>query len=110
MTMSVAIGVAFVLLGAVSSCRGSKNQGPSVDARASQVAETVGVPECDEYLAKYEACVTVHVPDDKRKAFHDGLAQRRAAWRTMSENPGTRPGLAQACRLALDTARSSMQS
>lgn len=68
----------------------------------------VGVAACDDYLAKYEGCVAKRVPSQNRSAFEEHLRRTRAAWKAMAQNPGARPGLSQACELALETARSTM--
>lgn len=68
----------------------------------------IGVTECDDYLAKYEKCVAKRVPSENKKAFEENLARTRGAWTAMAQNAGARPGLGQACSLALDTARSTM--
>jgi hypothetical protein len=68
----------------------------------------IGVEECDGYLKKYEKCVAGHVPGERKKDFAESLKRTRAAWSTMAQTPGARPGLAQACNLALDAAKATM--
>jgi hypothetical protein len=86
-----------------SACRstGGANKRPSS-------SDDVGVAECDDYLWKYGRCVGGKIPSDQRKTYEDSLARMRIAWKTMAADPGARPGLSQACSLALDTARTSM--
>lgn len=92
---------------ALCACRGS---GGSADADASSYgADAVGVVECDDYLATYERCVD-KAPTEHRKSMRENIKRDRAAWRTLAEDPGTKPGLAQACRLARDTARTTTQA
>ena len=64
--------------------------------------EKIGVPECDEYIAKYEAC-TGKVPEAGRAAYKAGLEQTRSAWKKLAANPATKGSLAAACKQATDT-------
>jgi hypothetical protein len=73
-------------------------------------AEKVGVPECDDYLAKYDACVTGKVPEAARAQYNASLAQMRKSWHDLAANPQTKASLAQACKTATETARTAMKS
>ena len=68
----------------------------------STSGEKIGVAECDEYIAKYEACAP-KVPEPGRAAYKSALDQTRASWKKLAENPTTRASLAAACKQALDT-------
>ncbi|HZH92216.1 MAG TPA: hypothetical protein VEX70_16585 [Pyrinomonadaceae bacterium] len=85
---------------------------PASTAPASTAAtgDAIGVPECDDYIAKYEACVSGKVPAAARAQYESSLAQMRTSWRDLAANPQTRAGLAQACKTATETARTSMKS
>jgi hypothetical protein len=65
----------------------------------SSTGDKVGVPECDEYIAKYEAC-TGKVPEAGRAAYKSGLETMRASWKKLAENPATKSSLAAACKQA----------
>ena len=85
---------------------------PASTAPASTAATTgdaIGVPECDDYIAKYEACVSSKVPAQARAQYESSLAQMRKSWRDLAANPQTRAGLAQACKSATESARTSMK-
>lgn len=85
---------------------------PASTAPASAAATTgdrIGVPECDDYIAKYEACVSGKVPAAARAQYESSLAQMRKSWRDLAANPQTRAGLAQACKTATESARQSMK-
>ena len=75
---------------------------------AVPTADSVGVPECDEYLNKYQACVDAKVPESARAAFRQSLDQTRGAWRTALATPGGKEGLSAACKQARDAAKTSM--
>jgi hypothetical protein len=95
-----------VLLASVPCCHRSReadaNEGGSAQA-------DIGVPECDDYLAKYQRCIADKVPDDRKKSFDDALQRTRTSWKMLAANPGARPGLPQACALALQTAQTTLK-
>jgi hypothetical protein len=70
--------------------------------------DDVGIAECDDYVTKVERCVTGHVPAEKKARLDDHLARTRATWKALASNPGARPGLPQACKLALQSAQTTM--
>jgi hypothetical protein len=84
---------------------------PASTATASTAGagDKIGVPECDDYIAKYEACITGKVPAAARAQYESSLAQMRQSWRDLAANPQTRTGLAQACKAATESARQSMK-
>ena len=43
-------------------------------------ADAIGIPVCDEFLAKYQACVTHKVPTDKRVIIQSGVDTMRKGW------------------------------
>ena len=67
-----------------------------------------GIESCDEYLDSFASCLK-RIPTERRDAFEQNLARTRAIWTSMAKNPTTRPGLAQSCALARDSAKVSMQ-
>jgi len=79
-------------------------------APATASAEKVGVPECDEFIAHYEACVTGKVPEVARAQYKTALDQWRTSWRKLAENPQTKATLAAACKQSAETARNTMKS
>ena len=72
--------------------------------------DSIGIPECDNYLAKYEACVAGKVPEAARDALRQSLEQTRAAWRSAAANEATKAGLANACTQAHDAAKASLNA
>jgi hypothetical protein len=61
----------------------------------------VGVPECDEYLARFAVCLG-KMPPQAQEAVGGALAQMRQAWAQAAATPEGRAGLAAGCRAALD--------
>lgn len=96
--------VVFVLLMACGQSPESK------ESTAPASGSTIGVPECDEYLSKVEACIADHLPDDMKAMQHQSMEQMRDQWRQAAQNETARAGLAAGCKAALDQARSSLAS
>lgn len=67
---------------------------------AASADDKIGIPECDDYLAKYEACVSGKVPESARAQYKSSLEQMRKSWREMAADPKTKGGLAMACQAA----------
>lgn len=73
-------------------------------------ADKIGVPECDEYIAKYEACINSKVPEAMRGTYKSAFDASRKAWRDAAATPAGKASLAQACKTAHDTAKTSLAS
>jgi hypothetical protein len=74
-------------------------------APATTTAVEVGVPECDEFLRKYEACVTEHVPAASKVQFQDAITQWRKSWRDAAAQPAAKASLVATCKQAVETTR-----
>ncbi len=72
--------------------------------------EKIGVPECDDFIAKYESCVTSHVPEAARAQYKSSVEQWRSSWHKLAANPQTKATLAAACKSAAEQARTSMKT
>jgi hypothetical protein len=104
------VGVTWLLM--ACACHPS-NRSEAREAGASSSSPApgeIGVPECDDFLAKYERCIESKVPVERQKAYEDALARTRDTWKGLAANPGARPGLPQACRLVLATVQTTMKS
>jgi len=100
---------------------GNKNTGvtaPSTPATTTSSSssssttsgEKIGIAECDDFIAKYEDCVTKNVPEAQRAQYESSLKQWRDSWRQLAKNDMTKGTLAAACKQALESAKSSMKS
>lgn len=70
-------------------------------AAASTSGASVGVPECDDFLAKYDSC-TSKVPEMVRAQYENAGKQMRDQWKKLAENPQTKGTLAAACKQAVE--------
>ena len=68
---------------------------------ASTSGEKIGVPECDEFIAKYEAC-TNKVPEIARAQYKSAVEQWRASWKKLAADPATKGTLVAACKQAAE--------
>lgn len=73
-------------------------------------ATSIGVAECDDFIAKYDACVSNKVPEVARAQYKASIEQWRNSWRQLANNPQTRATLAQTCKTTAEQARTSMKS
>jgi len=87
-----------------------KTDAPKTDAPKTEVAgDSIGVPECDDYIKKYEACLTKiaakapAVEGPMKQAFETA----RKGWKDAAANPATKATLGTACKQALETAKTS---
>jgi hypothetical protein len=85
----------------------SKN---SNSATTASTADKIGVPECDDYITKYESCVRSKVPEAMRGQLESSLKTARENWKKAAENTATRGTLAAACKQATDAAAASMKA
>jgi len=72
--------------------------------------DKIGIPECDDYIAKYETCVRGKVPEQARAALESSLKTARENWKKAAENAQSRGTLAAACKQASDAAAASMKA
>jgi len=52
----------------------------SLSSLTAFAAESIGIPACDNFLAKYQACVTNKVPADKKAMMQSGVDGMRKGW------------------------------
>lgn len=80
------------------------NKGGGTTASGTEV----GVPECDAYLKKYEACLNDKMPAAARDASRSAMETQRKAWRDAANNPAQKASLGAACKAADDAAKAGM--
>jgi len=67
----------------------SNKSGTSTSGTAGTTSsgDKIGVPECDDYIAKYEACISGKVPEAARAQYQASLKTMRDSWRQAAANP-----------------------
>lgn len=109
---------AFVLVGCSKTDMMNSNSTTSNSNKATTTTtgsttttgNKIGVPECDDFIAKYEACVSGKVPEMARAQFNTMLKNWRDSWRKAAATPEGKAGLAAGCKQAAEQARTSMKS
>ena len=104
----------------VTNTNASKPTGNTTTPAANTNTETaktetksgdkIGVAECDDFLEKYEACVTTKVPEAARASFNSSMQQWRSSWKQLASNPQTKGTLADACKKSLESAKQSLST
>jgi hypothetical protein len=126
LSLSLAAGIGLLACGGAgsdntsnaSNAGGTTNKAATTNAAPSNTASTtastsgdkVGVPECDDYIAKYEACLSGKVPEAARATYKTSLDTLRTTWKKAAETPQGKAALAQGCKQALDQAKTTMSS
>ena len=79
----------------------AKKEMPAEAAEAEATGGEIGVAECDEYVTKMRACLD-KMPAEAKQASQSGFEQSINAWKQAAANDAAKPGLASACKAALD--------
>jgi len=93
-----------------SSNTAQKSTGTSTTSTTASAGDKIGVPECDDYIAKYESCVRSKVPETMRAQMESTLKTARDNWKKAAETPQGKGTLAAACKQANDAAAASMKA
>lgn len=102
---------AIALIGALLAC---KKTPPAEDKSESGSAsgDKIGIQECDDFLEKYEKCVTTStkIPTEAQESYKSAIQQMRDAYKASASNPAARPSLRMACQQSLKATREAMKS
>ena len=71
-------------------------------------AQMTGIAACDDFLTKYEACVTSKVPAAQRATYQGQFEQMRKAWSDAAKNPGAKASLEGACKQSAEQMKAAM--
>lgn len=89
--------IALMIAGAFAVGCGSKEAGSGSGAVAS---DSIGVPECDDYVKKAQACMDKN--PEYKKAMEVGLKQTVESWKMAASKGGAaKEGLKQSCSAAM---------
>jgi hypothetical protein len=84
--------------------------GTSTTSTAASSGDQIGVPECDDFIAKYETCVNGKVPEMARAQYQSAIKQWKESWKKLAENPQTKGTLAAACKQAKEQQEAALKS
>jgi hypothetical protein len=83
---------------------------PATTAPAATTAASseFGVPECDEYMNKWMACVDSKVPAEQRAIYKSSIEQSKTSWKQAASTPQGKQGLAMACTQSLAATKQAL--
>jgi len=83
---------------------------PATTTTTASTGDKIGVPECDDFIAKYDACVSAKVPEIARAQFQGAVKQWKDSWKKLAENPATKGSLAAACKQAKEQQEAALKT
>jgi hypothetical protein len=90
-----------------SNARSAKGSSNSAAATTGS-SEKIGIPECDDFIARYNACISDHVPAAKKAEYKENIDGFARAWKQLMAN-SDKNAVAAACKLHSDMARENMK-
>ena len=81
---------------------------PAATSAATTAGAEFGVPECDDYIKKYLACIDSKVPEAARATVRQSLDQTKSQWKQAAATEQGKAGLAMGCKAATDAAKTAM--
>lgn len=77
-------------------------------APAAPAGDSVGVPECDDYITKYQNCLKGRVPEAAQAALKGAFDTTVTEWKKVAATPEGKSGLAMGCKQALEASKQAM--
>ncbi|MGL4634510.1 MAG: hypothetical protein ACRCWF_00875 [Beijerinckiaceae bacterium] len=71
--------------------------------------DAVGIPVCDAFLTKYDACMK-NQPAAQKAQFDQMMTQMRTSWKQMAANPQSKPALETACKQITDQMKTQLNA
>src|ERR1043165_3200767 len=93
-----------------SATTAQKSTGTSATSTTASAGDKIGVPECDDFIAKYESFVSGKVPEMARAQYQSAVKQWKESWKKLAENPQTKGSLASACKQAREQQEAALKS
>ncbi|MDH7797662.1 MULTISPECIES: hypothetical protein [unclassified Beijerinckia] len=82
----------------------------SFSAFAAHAADPIGIPACDDFLTKYEACISGKVPEAQKSMFQGQIDQMRKSWTDLAKNPQTKPSMEAMCKSSSDQMKTAVSA
>ena len=90
--------------------KGEKAEGSESSGESASGGDSVGVPECDEYITKYQKCIEDKVPDAAKEQMKKSFETMRTSWKQAASTEAGKAGLAQGCKTAMESAKTAMKA
>jgi len=106
------LGMGLVVVGAGCESKPEAASKPAaadskpVAAAAAAGGDSVGVKECDDYLAKFKVCVS-KTPDVGKPAMQQAYDANLQMWKQLAAEPATKGTLPSTCKQAFDALASN---
>ena len=101
---------ACVLIGLLAlACGAPTNRNAEAPATVS-TGEKVGIPECDNFIAAYEACANSKVEESARANVRASVARLRTDWKKMADDQKMRATLTAHCKTQRETTMAAMKA
>lgn len=71
-------------------------------------AQSTGIAACDDFLTKYDACISSKVPEAQRAMYKTQIDQTRKAWLDMAKNASVKATMESTCKQTLDATKASL--
>lgn len=96
-----AFAVSLLLLATTGCKLLNLNRTKTIDnSNAASRREKIGVPECDDFIAKFDACVSSKVPAAERAKYNIDYWVK--SWKKQAQDPATKGKLATLCKQSAD--------
>ena len=93
-----------------TATKSTSTPGTSTASTTASTGDKIGVPECDDFIAKYESCVSGKVPEIARAQYQSTVKQWKESWKKLAENPQTKGSLVAACKQAREQQEAALKS
>jgi len=91
--LPLAVGIGLLMAGTVSSAQ----------------AQSTGIAACDDFLTKWDTCITSKLPAAQRGAYQAQIDQSRKLWLDAAKNPATKATVEATCKQTSDAMKTALQ-
>jgi hypothetical protein len=75
---------------------------------ATAQAQSTGIAACDDFLTKYDACISSKIPAEQSAMYKTQIDQTRKAWLDMAKNPSTKATMEASCKQTMDATKAAL--
>ena len=73
-------------------------------------ADSIGIAACDDFIVKYDACISGKVPAAHQAAFKSQIEQLKKTWTELAKDSNTKPALEATCKQSAEQMKAGLQS
>jgi hypothetical protein len=75
---------------------------------AAAQAQSTGIATCDDFLTKYDACISSKIPAEQQAMYKTQIDQTRKAWLDLAKNPSAKATMEASCKQTMDATKASL--